>query len=560
MFNNKKQSLFQVGKSPNAFLRGASVVGNITLSENGSTKFKSTGDSFVDQFGSLGSYKEPRSFNDIAGDCEKQWADDKLTALKFIFFTRAITRSTTLIGYEKSFEQKGAELKHEGIMRMIWLHLKSPKTFWKNITLFISVGSWKDIITMLSYDLQYNGWEGRKLDWNKFSDLILSGLSNEGTSELIKKYLPQIKSNSSCKTLEAQADNLIAKWVCSLLFGNKGETSGHTYKMYRKLKSSGTAHEWQKLISKRQYHKIDFSKIHGRALSLLVRGKFLDTSGLRNKYSQWASDDSVKEIKYTGFVSELFAPFKTVFDGWNVHRRNQQLITSIPNHIIDTVNKQFMTLVSKGGNSPGMDLIVCRDTSGSMRATANGTSQSCFDIAKSLALYFSYFIKGEFSDSYIEFSKEAVLRKWKGHSPLEKWCNDHENVVGNTNFNSIIDLFCILLKSGVPESDFPSGILCISDGEFDRSHLNSTAVGAALRQMKAIGFSNSYINNFKIILWNLSRGNTTKFETANADFPNVYYFSGYSPSVISFLNSGVKNAGELVNESLNQPILNLLSL
>jgi hypothetical protein len=55
--------------------------------------------------------------------------------------------------------------------------------------------------------------------------LILVGLENPNHSELIKKYLPQIKSNSQCTTLEAQADNLIGKWICSLLFGGKREES-----------------------------------------------------------------------------------------------------------------------------------------------------------------------------------------------------------------------------------------------------------------------------------------------------------------------------------------------
>jgi len=102
-------------------------------------------------------------------------------------------------------------MRHEGIFRMIWLHFKAPEIFWNNITLFVNIGSWKDIITMLSYDLQYNGWESRKLNWDNFGKLLLAGLENPNTSELVKKYLPQIKSNSQCKTLEAQADNIIAK-------------------------------------------------------------------------------------------------------------------------------------------------------------------------------------------------------------------------------------------------------------------------------------------------------------------------------------------------------------
>lgn len=456
LFTSKQTKLFKVenkATSDNPFVTAGLKKSAETLSGNGAKKYSTTGNDFVDQFGVLGSYKAPRSFNDISNDCEKLWATNPLMTVAFIFYIRMITRVVTLFnGVSTKASQKGAELKHEGIFRMIWLHFKAPDTFWKNITLFISVGSWKDIITMLSYDLQYNGWKDRKLDWNKFGNLILSGLENKNTSELLKKYLPQIKSNSQCTTLEAQADNLISKWICSLLFGTKNEESGSTYKKYRKLKSSGTAHEWQKLISQRKFDRIDFSKIHGRALSLLVRSKFLFNQGLSDKYKAWITKPETTNVKYTGFVHELF----------EVCKRYKTLV-SIPVHEQATINKQFQTLVDKGGSSEQSSLIVVRDTSASMRSIASGTNMSCYDIGKALALYFSEFLKGKFTNAWIEFNSTAVMHNWKGSTPLEKWYNDGSNYVGSTNFQSVIQLLCRIKQQGVAESDFPTGILCISD-------------------------------------------------------------------------------------------------
>jgi hypothetical protein len=459
MFNSKQKQLFgefpksKQQTSDNPFVNAGLKKSAETLSGNGAKKYSTTGDDFVDQFGVLGSYKSPRSFNDIANDCEKLWAVNPLMTVAFIFYIRMITRVVTLFnGVSTKVSQKGAELKHEGIFRMIWLHFKAPDTFWKNIALFISVGSWKDIITMLSYDLQYNGWKDRKLDWNKFGSLILSGLESKNTSELLKKYLPQIKSNSQCTTLESQADNLIAKWICSLLFGNKGEESGHTYKKYRKLKSSGTAHEWQQLISQQKFDRIDFSKIHGRALSLLVKSKFLFNQKLSDKYNAWVTKPETTNIKYTGFVHELFSVC-----------RSYKSLVSMPTHEQVTINKQFQTLVDKGGNSEQSSLIVVRDTSGSMSSTASGTNMSCYDIGKALALYFSEFLTGKFANAWIEFNSTAKMHTWLGNNPLEKWYNDKSGFVGSTNFQSVINLFVQLKKQGVKESEFPSGILCISD-------------------------------------------------------------------------------------------------
>lgn len=549
MFNSKQKQLFNGNKqtTTSAFVSTGMKTSAVVASENGAKKYSTTGNPFVDQFSKLGSYKSPRSFNDIERDCELLWATNKNLAVIFIFYIRMINRITQFFnGAKTNVSQKGGELKHEGIFRMIWLHFKAPKIFWNNIGLFISAGSWKDIITMLSYDLQYNGWNNRKLDWDKFGNLILTGLENENTSELIKKYLPQIKSNNQCKTLESQADNLIAKWICSLLFGTKGENSGNTYKKYRKLKTSGTAHEWQQLISQRKFDRLDFDKIHGRALNLLVKSKFLFNQGLSDKYAKWVEKPET-EVKYTGFVHELF-------------NKLPRSISSLGMNEQTTINKQFQTLVNKGGEKSQSSLIVVRDTSGSMASIATGTTMSCYNVAKALALYFSEFLTGSFSNAWIEFNSTAQMHTWKGNNPIEKWYNDHSGYVGSTNFQSVIRLLGTIKQQGVPESEFPTGILCISDSEFNPAQLGQTNVEAALNTLRQYGFSEEYVSNFVIVLWNLqsyARGN--KFETHN-DVKNVFYFSGYSASTISFLTSKIKTASELFEEAMDQELLNMIEV
>ena len=104
---------------------------------------------------------------------------------------------------------------------MLWLALNHPEAYWNNVDLFVSVGSWKDIFEMLSLDLQYHGWEGRKLDWTAFGKLILAGLENPNTSELVKKYLPHIKTDKNQTTLQSQAKTIVAKWIKNQLFGDK---------------------------------------------------------------------------------------------------------------------------------------------------------------------------------------------------------------------------------------------------------------------------------------------------------------------------------------------------
>ena len=551
MFTTKKISLFEVPSrkitSTNSFINAGLKKSAETRSGNNALKFETTGNPFIDQFGKLGSYKELRSFDEISKDTQLLWSDNPMLTMCIIFFIRLITRIVSLFTGEKTTTvQRGSGLKHEGIMRMIWVHINYSETFWKNIRLYISIASWKDIFQMLQYDLEYNGWDNKKLNWNEFGNLILAGLENPNTVNLVKKYLPQIKARSKCTTIQTQADTIIGKWICSLLKID--------YKQYRKLKTSGNAHEWQKLISKKLFDSINFSTIHGRALTLIVSSKFITNHGLESKYEEWIKAQPI--AKFTGYVHELMGKVKS----------------NMPIYLTETINKQFAGLVETGKKNANTNtgLIVVRDTSSSMGSQARGTKQSCYDIGKALALYFSEFLGGYFANSWIEFNSSAKMYEWKGSSPVEKWLNDNSGYVGSTDFQSVIHLFVEIKRKGISESDFPCGILCISDGEFNQTQLDVTNVEQALITLRIAGFSEDYVSKFKIILWNLQSryyDETTgeKFETySNVD--NVYYFSGFDASIIAFL-TGVdgqktepKNAEELFNAAMNQEVMKMIQI
>lgn len=554
MFDSKLKSLVSTPKAKatnkaSAFIDAGMKKSSEVISGNGALKYSSTGNEFVDQFGKIGAYKVPRTFEQINKDFGLTYAEDKLTAIVFSIYLRMISRQTMYLDGTKTIDpQKGAEMRHEGIMRMMSLYSRNESAFWKNIGLFISAGSWKDIFTMLQNDLIFHGWEKRVLNWDKFGGLILSGLENPNTTDLVKKYLPQIKSSSNAKTVEAQADTIIGKWVCSLIFGTKGTQVGTTYMRYRKLKSSGTAHEWQKLISQKRFDRIDFSKIHGRALSKLVGGKFLANQGLTKKYEDWITAPETKDVKFTGFVHELFKGMSSLNKGQEA-----------------TINKQFDTLVEKAGEKNLTSLIVVRDTSGSMGMSAPGTGMSCYDVAKALALYFSEFLTGRFANTWIEFNSNAKMHQWKGETVVDKWKNDRSDYVGSTEFQSVIKLFAELKAKGVPESEFPTGILCISDGMFNAAMLGKTNVETARLTLSKAGFSEEYVKNFVIVLWNLQSngygGDAGRMFETHGNVENVFYFSGYSASVISFLTGEeIKTASDLFGAAMDQELLNRVSL
>ena len=273
MFDEKLQNLF----GSNSPVKKVEY----TTSGNGALKLTSTGDPFVDQFGLISQYRQLRPYSSISKDMQELWDVDPMYALKLLFYIRLITRKVKFHnGTETSKVQKGAGLRHEAFMRMLWLAVNHSDTFYKNLPLFITIGSWKDIIQLMSYDLQYHGWDNKVLDFDKMSDFILAGLENPNTCNLVKKFIPTIKAKSKCRTLESQANTIIGKFLAHKLFGD-GEFSpklhsNNSYCLYRKLKSSGTAHEWQQMISRSQFN-IDFSKVHG-SISFISIWKLLEKS------------------------------------------------------------------------------------------------------------------------------------------------------------------------------------------------------------------------------------------------------------------------------------------
>ena len=107
-----------------------------TTSGNGALKLTSTGDPFVDQFGLISQYRQLRPYSSISKDMQELWDIDPMYTLKLLFYIRLITRKVKFHnGTETSKVQKGAGLRHEAFMRMLWLAVNRSETFYKNLPL-----------------------------------------------------------------------------------------------------------------------------------------------------------------------------------------------------------------------------------------------------------------------------------------------------------------------------------------------------------------------------------------------------------------------------------------
>lgn len=569
-FSKKKTSLFDnketVTSQENAFVREGLKESSKTVSGNGALKYNTSGDAFVDNFALIANFKVPRDYAEVSKDMYKLWSINPKKCLQLAVYIRLITRETQIVlpGETVTLDvQRGQGLKNEGIMRMLWLAIHHKPTFMANMPYFIAAGSWKDVFEMMSLDLQYHGWKGRKLDWNFMRNTILSGLANPNTSELVKKYLPTIRSVKECKTVESQARTIIGQYLASCIYGKKKSKekesdSRAAQRKYRRIKRSGTAHKWQQLISQKNLLELDFNTIHGRALSLLVGSKFLKNHGLIEKYQKWIASKPV--AKYTGYVFELFQPLG-----------NSYRINRLPEYQEMTINKQFDGLVETGKQNlrPDNKLLVVRDISSSMTSCGRGTNMSAYAIAKSMALYFSAMFDGPFKDAYATFSDTCKLCKWQGKTAIEKWANDTDSNFGSTNFQAVAEML-VKIRKNVPESEFPTGVLCISDGDFNWCGVNESNFNKFRKTLLSGGFSKDFVENFKLILWDIPNsyyGNSTraKFEDF-ADAPNNFYISGYDPAAVAFIMGTEqrqvtpKNASELFIAAMDQDLLNRLTI
>ena len=496
---------------------------HLTESAEGAVKLDSTMNPFVDQFSKAALYKEPRSYEAIAEDQQTLWDINPIMTIRLSLYFRIITRNVKDFGMHR-----GTGLKNESILRVKWLLVNHYNEMRPFLCLLPLLGSWKDLFELKTLASEY------QIPGEIFS-LLDQGITNESTCELVKKYLPTIQSNP--KTERAKKRTELGKILAKRWFKTR------PYEQYRKLKSSGTAHQWQQAISKGK--PIQWSTVAGKALNLLIHSKYLERHNLVTDYLKWL--DSKDDVNCTNFVGEIFE--------------------DLSNEVLkQTANKQFNRLI-KNLNAES-DYLTVVDCSGSMESQAIGSKMTSLDLAYSIALYFSYTLKGYFANHYATFDRKCTLREFTGNTPVEKYQNASSHTAyGPTNLQSVAEMFIQTKRQGVKEEDFPKGILLISDGEFANSGEYTEFKNFKMNLLKG-GFSQEFVDNFKVVLWDIPNSYygcpRVQFETT-ADTPNVFYMSGLDPATIAFIfedkvveRPAPKTAEELFEAAMQQPILQLV--
>lgn len=539
--------------------------GQLTLTENGATALYSTNSVLVDQFGLAGNYRG-RDIEDVFEDQRAAWEENPDLALRFPFYLRMVTRKTKVNGDNVTDKvQNGQGARDEAFKRLLWIAKNHYDSFEKNIWLLPIVGSWKDIWTLMFYDKSFKVNALKRKDMFK---ILECGLASDTHVDLVKKFMPRIKASKKCTTEWTIFMNKVAKKFANYLGVNVAK--------YNHLKASGTAHDFQKVICGRQYDKIKWNCIPGRALMLLTTGKFLENHDLTDNYVEWVKNQPV--AKFTGYVFELMKRFRNAVGGRVYYGEYyNRLLKSVPISVKYTLDAQFAGLVNQAKEDGAIteNVLVALDTSGSMGQEVDGLKgTTCGDIATSLALFFSELNTGAFHNKVIMFDDVSYPFDLTGDSFCDKIAQLPSVPCGSTNFQSVIDeLVKIRVEHPeIPLEEYPTTILAVSDMQFNpsrhylrRRRHESTNQEAALDKLRKV-FPSEYVDSVKFVWWNCASRKQT-FE-ATADTENTVFVSGFDGSIMSMLlGEEEKPAGEkpkkltpeeVVVKALTQEILNYI--
>ena len=504
----------------NEFVRAntLSAGANGTMTENGAISYFTLGSEFLDQFGKAASYRG-RDINTVWAEQEAIWAENAENALRFPFYLRMITRQTNLRDGEKTEKvQRGAGARDEAFKRLLWIAKYHPEEFYRNLWVLPIVGSWKDLWVLLAFD-----GASEYLKEEEFFKVIAEGINDENSKDLVKKYLPRIRSNSKCTTDWAKRTNAIAKRFAA--------AAGWSYEDYREFKSTGRAHNFQRIICSGLYDHINWNEIPGKALLSLVSGKFLDRRGLNDSYINWIKSQPV--AKFNGYVFELGRQVNARYG------RHCSLATKC------TVDKQFDGLIqtaSQNGGAIEGNVLCGLDVSASMTwSTLDKSGTMPYDVCLSLGVYFAELNKGAFHNVVADFSDHSTLRVIPDGTFSERYnyLQTHCDGWGSTNFQSLVDLLVDTRKKRpeIAESEFPTTLLVVSDMQFNPTHGNEKSNYEAAMEKIRGAFSEEFVKNFKIVWWYCTNRETSDFPSTMED-SGTYMLSGFDGAIISFVLGG----------------------
>ena len=441
----------------------------------------------------------------------KVFYEDKLTAMKFLFFIR----------------DREEGLGERRIFRVIIKHLASSETeiIKAVVPVVAEYGRYDDLLELFNTKL-----EAYVIDY--FGDQINEDAMNYKAGKpisLLAKWLPSINATSE-KTKE-RARKIIKK-------------SGLSEREYRKMLSKLRKYidVVERKMCANEWENINYEGVPSRA-NLNYNDAFLRHDEERRREFLGKVEKGEKKInagklyphdivhKYTGGRDYISV---------NKDATLEQLWKALPQKEI-------------------ANTLVVADGSGSMTSTIGKTNITALDVANALAIYFAEHNKGEFYNKYITFSENPQLVRFNKtdslHDKIAK-CLAHDEVA-NTNIEKVFGLILnTAIQNKLSQDEMPKNILIISDMEFDscaecgtgRGYYRETPSKKLFKVIEKAYNEHGY-KLPKLVFWNVnSRTGTIPMKENDL---GVALVSGFSTNIAEMIMNDKLDPLEILLDKLN---------
>lgn len=485
---------------------------NYSTTENGALGYRTTGKDLLDLNFAVASLRRA-SPEDIAARFRKAFFEDKVVAMKWLFFARDVRGG---LGERRLFRIILEDMARNNSDYIVPL-----------ISLVPEYGRYDDLWCLLDTDL---------------ASKVLAVVSEQLTSDiqnmkagksisLLAKWLPSV--NASSKTTKRYA-----KRICRYM--NVSERD------YRKAISALRAKLdiVEKKMSRKAWGDIAYEAVPSRA-NLVYNAAFLRNDEVRRR--EFLSKLEKGETKINAGTLYPHDIVQKYTGGRYCPRTYDATLESLWKALPDTVSGCSNT-------------IVVADGSGSMTVPVGDGNVTALTVANALAIYFAERSSGQFKDNYITFSERPQLVDLSSgknlREKLEIVANHRE--CANTNIEAVFNLILnTAVNNEMSQDDLPQNILIISDMEFDScatsgrgsDYYSLRRPNARLFQEIAQRYAAAGYKIPRLVFWNVN-SRTGTIPVIENDL-GVALVSGFSTNIVKMVMSNKTDPYECLLDTLN---------
>lgn len=493
---------------------------NTTLTENGGIAYKSTLSGLLDFFATVGALRS-RSDEEIINIFENAYAEDKLLAVKILFYGRDIRGGC---GERRLF-------------RVLIAHCarRHPEAIENNLDLIGVYGRYDDLYSLIGTPLEDKMWITMKNQW----DRDIADYRNGNAVSLLAKWIKTPDSKST-------ATKTLGILTCKKI------SNSNVYEFKRQLrKLRKRINIVESYMCRNEWSDIKYSTVPSRAM-MIYRNAFLrhDENGF-NEYLTALQNGDAKINAETLYPYDIIKPYMDLCNVDNTdnlyHEGSDPIIESqwkaLPDYLTDI-----------NGNHIDTNVIVMSDVSGSM--FYDHYVPICSSV--SLGIYFAQRNKGDFHNLMMTFSEEPSFISIKdGQTLHEITCSVLDTDWGlSTNFNAAMRaILDVCVQNNVPADEVPKALICITDMEFDKADCNRTrTLKQADEMFRKAGYKRPHL-----VFWNVNARRDT-FHVTKDDMSAVL-ISGHSPSAFkTVINSIGMTAYDAMLLTLNSDRYNAITI